>query len=77
MLTIYSKEDCTFCDQAIMLCEQKGVEYEVKKLGLDIDRESLIETISAFGVIPRTMPQIVNQDGYVGGFNELKKLLAA
>lgn len=77
MLTIYSKDDCTFCDQAVLLCEQKGVEFEVKKLGVDVDRDGLIDIISAFGVIPRTMPQVVKQDEYIGGFSELKKLLAA
>lgn len=76
MITIYSKDDCAFCEQAVQLCKQKGVLFEVKKLGVDIDREGLIDKISSFGVIPRTMPQIVEGDEYIGGFQELKQKVA-
>lgn len=76
MITIYSKDNCTYCEQAIQLCTQKGVDFEVKKLGADIDREGLIEKISSFGITPRTMPQIVEGGEYIGGFRELEQKLA-
>lgn len=75
MITIYGKDSCTFCDQAVQLCKQKGVDYEYKKLGVDFDKEWIVCHIGSYGVIPRTMPQVVDENGYVGGFAELKTKL--
>lgn len=77
MITIYGKDNCTYCDQAVNLCKQKGVEFTYKKLGVDITREELIDKIDSYGYLARTMPQIVDETGccYIGGFAELKAKL--
>ena len=40
MIEIYGKDFCPYCDKAVALCEQKGVEFTYKKLGRDFN-ESL------------------------------------
>lgn len=76
MITIYGKENCTFCDQAKTLCEMKGVEFEYKQLGVDFERDEFIQEMSEiYAVIPRTMPQIIQDSAYIGGFKELKEIL--
>ena len=72
MITIYGKDDCTYCEQAVSLCKLKGVPYIYKKLGVDITRDELIDKITSYGVVPRTMPQIEDEAGYIGGFKELQ-----
>lgn len=74
MITIYGKDNCTFCDQAKRLCEQLETPFEYKTLGVDFERDAFIEKMNKdFGIIPRTMPQIVQEGVYIGGFKELKE----
>ena len=76
MITIYGKDNCTFCEQAKALCKQKGVEFEYKLLGKDFQREVFIAMMQEdFAVTPRSMPQIVSGGTYIGGFAELKQHL--
>ena len=66
---VWSKDNCTYCDQAKKLLEEKGIEFEEKKIGHGYTLENLLE------VVPnaRTAPQIFLDDNYVGGFMELKE----
>lgn len=73
MFTVYTKDNCTYCDQAKSLLSSKGVPYQVKKLGEDISRDELLALIPS----ARTMPQIMKGDQLVGGFMELRKELLA
>lgn len=76
MYTIYSKPNCPFCDKAKNLLKMKGEEFEFLTLGVDYSREDLIEKIqSSYGVIPRTMPQILKGEEYIGGYTELEASL--
>lgn len=76
MITIYGKDNCTFCEQAKALCKSKGVEFEYLKLGRDFEREEFIALMEeGYSVLPRTMPQIVEGIYYIGGFDSLKKHL--
>lgn len=72
MYIIYTKDNCTYCDQAKSLLESKGIPFETKKLGKDITRDELIARIPS----ARTMPQIMLGDKLIGGFNELRNALA-
>lgn len=69
MITIYSKDNCTFCEQAKALCEAKGLEYKMLKLEVDYTKEELVEKCP---VPVRSVPQIFADDTYVGGFTDLK-----
>lgn len=66
---VWSKDNCAFCDQAKKLLEQKGVEYEERKIGHGWTKEDL------FAVAPnaRSVPQIFWGDECIGGFTELQR----
>jgi glutaredoxin len=84
--TVYSKPNCTYCDQAKALLEAKGVPYQVVNLDVGqpkddgavyISRDELLAKIPT----ARTMPQILKQDAnsamYIGSYQELKSHLHA
>ncbi len=66
---IWSKYHCTFCDQAKVLLQQKGIPYEERKIGDGWTKEELLEAVPN----ARTVPQIFIDEEYVGGFTELKQ----
>ena len=77
MITIYGKQGCPQCDQAKRFCEQAGQDYQYLTLGADYQREEFIQQMqNEYGVTPRTMPQIVQDGVYIGGFTELKAHLS-
>ncbi len=67
MIEIYGKDFCPYCDRAVALCEQKGLEFKYKKLGRDFTREDLMETFPG----ARTFPQIIFNGDKIGGYTEL------
>lgn len=70
---LWSKYNCSYCDQAKMLLNQKGIKFEERKIGDGWTKEDLLEAVPT----ARTVPQIFINEEYVGGFNELKQKLAA
>jgi glutaredoxin 3 len=69
--TIWSKYNCTYCDQAKALLKMKGIVFEEKKIGDGYTKEDLLEAVPT----ARTVPQIFIEDELVGGFTELKARL--
>ena len=69
--TIWSKYHCPYCDQAKALLQQKGIQFEEKKIGDGYTREELLEAVPG----ARTVPQIFLDDKLIGGFTELRKHL--
>ena len=70
---VWSKDHCPYCVQAKTLLEQKGIEYEEKKIGEGYSKEDLLEAVPT----ARTVPQIFLDGELVGGFTELRaKFLA-
>lgn len=71
--TIWSKDNCAFCDRAKDLLRNKGIQFEERNISNgEWTREQLMESIPH----ARTVPQIYLDDEYVGGFNELRQRLA-
>ena len=68
---VWSKDNCTFCDQAKALLEQRNIAYEEKKIGHGYTREDLLQAVPS----ARTVPQIFVNKNYVGGFTELRKYI--
>jgi glutaredoxin len=66
---IWSKYNCTYCDQAKALLTQRGIRYEERKIGDGYTREELLEAVPN----ARTVPQIFLNNQLIGGFTELKK----
>lgn len=60
---IYSKEGCTYCDEAVSLCTKGGIDYEKVNA-------SLQEVSSLVGQTVRTYPQIFVNGKYIGDFND-------
>jgi glutaredoxin len=68
---VWSKDNCTFCDQAKALLEQRHIEYEERKIGYGFTREDLLEAVPT----ARTVPQIFVNNNHVGGFTELRQYI--
>lgn len=68
---IWSKHNCSFCDQAKALMQQKEIEFEERKIGDGWTKEELLEAVPN----ARSVPQIFLNDEYVGGYTELKQKL--
>lgn len=69
---VYSKTSCPFCTKAKTLLEEKGVTYQEILVGSDISKEQLFVEL---GREVRTVPQIVVNGHYVGGYTELKEMI--
>jgi glutaredoxin len=70
---VWSKDYCPYCVQAKTLLEQKGIQFEERKIGDGWTKEQLLEAVPD----ARTVPQIFLNDELVGGFTELRaKFLA-
>lgn len=66
MIIIWGKPQCPSCLKAKALCESRGYNYEYKQLGVDFEREQVLEEFPE----ARTFPQIVVNGLKVGGFEQ-------
>jgi len=69
---IYTTPVCGYCQMAKTLMQKHNIEYEEYTVGQDITKEELIETL---GRDVRSVPQILVDNVYVGGYTELSKFL--
>lgn len=67
--TVWSKEQCPFCDQAKALLSAKGFEILERKIGVNATREELLAEVPN----ARSVPQIFIYDKHIGGFDQLKQ----
>jgi glutaredoxin len=65
---IWSKDVCPYCDRAKALLNQKGIEFEERKIGGGWTKEQLLESVPT----ARTVPQIFLDGILVGGYDQLK-----
>lgn len=73
-VTIYSKTNCSSCEQSKMVLKSRGIPFEVKVLGQDYDMEFLMDELDRVGLLGfRTFPLIVQGDkGYT--FNTINDI---
>ena len=71
MIVIYSKDQCVFCDKARTILKLKAKEFVEYKLGKDFDRDTILEMFPA----ARTFPIITLDKKFIGGYNDLEKML--
>lgn len=81
IFTVYSKPNCTYCDQAKALLEQNGYEYDevIVDVGQEKQEGKRYITVAELKLhIPtaKTVPQIFMDHKLIGGFSELKKVLS-
>lgn len=70
-VVVWSKYNCTYCDQAKALLQQKGIRYEEKKIGDGYTKEELLEEIPT----ARSVPQILINGTLIGGYQDLVKYI--
>lgn len=84
MYTVYSKPNCTFCDQAKSLLKSKGLAYEEVVLDIGQPKEEgknymPVAEFKSKNPNAKTVPQIfkTTEEGtvLVGGFQELRSSL--
>lgn len=68
---IWSKYNCSYCDRARALLEQRNIDYEERKIGDGYTREDLLEAVPS----ARTVPQIFLDNKLIGGYTELQQHL--
>jgi glutaredoxin 3 len=68
---VWSKENCSQCEQSKALLKSKSVDYEERKIGDGWTRDDLL----AVAPSARSVPQIFFGDVCVGGFKELQERL--
>jgi glutaredoxin 3 len=67
MIEIYSKPDCGFCKAAKDLLELNDIRYTEHTIGTHLTREEFIERFPQI----KTVPAILVDSNYIGGYNEL------
>jgi len=68
-ITIYTKDNCSYCEKAKALLKGLDLTYEEKKYGTDFKTpEELFKLVNKQ---VRTMPQIVIDEKLIGGYNQL------
>lgn len=67
MITIYSRPGCKWCETSKSLLELKGIEYNELMLDVDITVEQLKQLVPG----AKSVPQIMDDGIYIGGFREL------
>jgi glutaredoxin len=65
---VWSKVTCPFCDMAKTLLKNKGIVFEERIIGVEWTREQLLESIPQ----ARTVPQIILNGEYIGGYDQLR-----
>lgn len=66
---IYTKDNCSYCEEAKELLRLKNLGFVVRKIGRDITLEQFLEIFPG----AKTVPQIMNGKEYLGGLRELKR----
>ncbi|MNP32105.1 Glutaredoxin-1 [compost metagenome] len=73
---IYGRPGCHYCEKAKSLCKLKGIPFDYKIVGDDIQKEQLEEMV---GTKVSSVPQIfLTAEGlseYVGGYTSLEARL--
>lgn len=68
-IEIYSKNNCSFCDQAKQLLRMHGKDYVEYKLDEDFTREILLSKFPE----AKTFPVIVVDGFNIGGYHQLEQ----
>ena len=68
---IWSQANCVACTQAKNILEFRNIPYEIKMLGENATKQELLDAVPN----ARSVPQIFINGKYVGGVEELRKLV--
>ena len=71
-VSIYTKDNCIWCDRAKILLDSKKISYNEIDLYDDSERLKFYEKI---GDNVKTVPQVFIDDKRIGGFQDLRVFL--
>jgi glutaredoxin len=70
MITIYTRDGCSFCDKAKSFMNENNIQYTEMSIGKNVQREEVIQKFP--GV--KLLPIVVNvDDTLIGGYEDLVK----
>jgi glutaredoxin len=75
--TLYTKDNCSFCNKAKHLLTTKGHSYLELKVPDQADKEMIQQRVTESGSanLVRTVPQIFTDDKYIGDYTSLVEYL--
>lgn len=74
---VYSRDNCPFCDKALLVLADNGFDVRVHKVNVELSRDELLALIKAkTGNVITTVPQIFIEGRYIGGHDDLVAHLA-
>ena len=74
---VYGKTQCSNCETVKQMLGFKQISYKYKSIPEDLSAKDFSIVMEAFGIFPRSFPQIVmidsetNVASYIGGLQEL------
>lgn len=80
-VTIYGKENCSFCKRSVSLCKRKDVDYNYITIVDNVSDNNIEATKSdvekrighTFRTVPKILMEIDGKEEYIGGFDELNQ----
>lgn len=73
---IYGRPGCHFCEKAKDLCKLKGIEFDYKVVGDDIQKEQLEEMVGGrLSSVPQIFLTAEGMSEYIGGYTSLEARL--
>jgi len=67
-ITLITRDSCPYCEQAKRLLTDNDFSYIEKKIDVDIDRETVVQSYPS----QKILPVVVSEDGrLIGGYTEL------
>lgn len=71
MIEVYTKDDCSYCQQAKSLLDERKVDFVERKLYVDFTRETLLEKYP----FAKSFPVVVVDGYFIGGYSQLREHL--
>ena len=68
LYTVYSKNNCSYCDRAIHLIEDQGLQVQIKKID---ENNEYFQEMRNLAPSMRTMPVIFKNNTLIGGYSDL------
>lgn len=70
-VAIYGKPGCYYCEQAKILCFEKGIPFTYKQVDKDVTREELVDIIGEYKTVPQVFVTVDGLSQHVGGYEQL------
>lgn len=77
--TVYTKQNCPFCDRAKNLIKLHGYDIQEIEVPTQASRDDVQAAVTESGSshVVRTVPQIFFNGEYIGGYEQLVKYFAS